>query len=408
MDRRTTFTLAPAAASALLVYAGVMMFVGTTIPTPLYHVYQEEMRFSSGVLTLIFAIYAGALLPTLLLFGHVSDEVGRRPVLLSGFGLAVLGAAIFLCPRDLAFLFVARAVQGVSTALVSGALIAALSELEPQHDLRKAAFLFSVANVGGAALGPIFSGLIAEYGPSPTRLPFIACLGLMLPFLALLAVPETVATRRRASLRLRAPNVPRAIRREFLFAAGASFTAWGATSLFLTLAPSYVATLLDLRNLAVGGGVVFLMLGTSAAAQILLRDLRFRTTMILGLILLPIGLLGFVLAVPLRSIALLVPATIVTGGGQGLAFMGGMALMNEIAPQERRAEVASAFYIVSYLGVSLPAIGIGFGAELVGLFAAVSIFAVFVGAVALTLVACLSRHIFTEARRAGAIAGTNS
>jgi MFS family permease len=356
------------------------------------------MGFSSGVLTLIFAIYAGALLPTLLLLGHISDEIGRRPVLLGGFGLAVLGAAIFLASRGLASLFVARAVQGVSTALVSGALIAALSELEPAHDLRKAAFLFSAANVAGAALGPIFSGLIAEYGPSPTRLPFLACLTLMLPFAALFAVPETVAARGQATLRLRAPHVPRAIRVEFLLAAGASFTAWGATSLFLTLAPSYVATLLGLRNLAVGGGVVFLMLGTSAIAQTMLRGLRFRITMRAGLILLPIGLLGFVLAVPLRSVALLVAATIITGAGQGLAFMGGMALMNKIAPAEQRAEVASAFYIVSYLGVSIPAIGIGFGAELVGLFAAVSIFAVFVGVVALTLAAYITWHGVADAR----------
>ena len=392
MDRLTKFTLRPATASALLVYAGAMMFVGTTIPTPLYHVYQEEMQFTSGVLTLIFAVYVLSLLPTLLLFGHVSDQMGRRPVLLIGFALAAAGAAIFATAQGLASLFLARAVQGVSTAIVSGALIAALSELEAKRNLRKAAFLFSVANVGGAALGPIFGGILAEYGSFPTRLPFFACLLLMLPMLALVAMPETVAERRPASPRLRLPHVPRNMRLEFLLASGASFTAWAATSLFLTLAPSYVATLLELRNLAVGGGVVFLMLGTSAVAQTLLRGLRFRTTMMSGLVLLPIGLLGFVLAVPLRSPLLLAAATLITGAGQGLAFMGGLALVNEIAPENRRADVASSFYIVSYLGVSLPAIGIGFGAELVGLYAAVCAFALLVGGVALTLAFSIRRY----------------
>jgi predicted MFS family arabinose efflux permease len=392
MPHQPTFALRPRAASALLVYAGAMMFVGTTIPTPLYHVYQEQMQFSSGVLTLIFAAYVLTLLPTLLIFGHASDQMGRRPVLLIGFALAVAGAALFATAQNLVSLFLARAVQGVSTAIVSGALIAALSELDAKRDLRKAAFLFSVANVGGAAFGPLFGGLFAEYGSFPTRLPFFACLVLMLPMLALIAMPETVAERRLAAPRWRMPHVPRDIRLEFLLASGASFAAWAGTSLFLTLAPSYVAALLDLRNLAVGGGVVFLMLGTSAVAQTLLRGLRFRTTMISGLILLPVGLLGFILAVPLRSTALLALATLIAGAGQGLAFMGSLALVNEIAPENRRADVASSFYIVSYLGVSLPAIGIGFGAELVGLYAAVCVFALLVGGIALTLAFGIRRH----------------
>jgi hypothetical protein len=114
--------------------------------------------------------------------------------------------------------------------------------------------------------------------------------------------------------------------------------------------------------------------------------------MMSGLILLPVGLLGFVLAVPLRSVALLAAATVITGAGQGLAFMGGLALVNEIAPESRRADVASSFHIVSYLGVSLPAIGIGFGAELVGLYAAVCAFAVLVGLIALVLAGGIGRY----------------
>jgi MFS family permease len=134
------------------------------------------------------------------------------------------------------------------------------------------------------------------------------------------------------------------------------------------------------------------MLGTSAIAQTLLRSLPFRTTMTLGLVLLPIGLGGFVLAVPLHSAALLVAATLVAGAGQGLGFMGSMALVNEIAPESRRADVASSFYIASYLGVALPAIGIGFGAQLLGLFGAVCVFAVLVGVIALTLAASIRRY----------------
>ena len=56
--------LGPAPAFWLLSYAFLILFVGTTIPTPLYRVYQEELHFSSGTLTLIFAIYVLFLLPS--------------------------------------------------------------------------------------------------------------------------------------------------------------------------------------------------------------------------------------------------------------------------------------------------------------------------------------------------------
>src|SRR6516162_2770725 len=115
----------------LLGYAFLILFVGTTIPTPLYRVYQQELNFSSGVLTLIFAAYVLTLLPSLLIFGQLSDRMGRRGVLLMGFGLAAAGAVVFATAQGLASLFLARALQGVATGVVAGAGTAALAELEP-------------------------------------------------------------------------------------------------------------------------------------------------------------------------------------------------------------------------------------------------------------------------------------
>ena len=282
--------LGPAPAFWLLSYAFLILFVGTTIPTPLYRVYQEELHFSSGILTLIFAVYVLFLLPSLLVFGRISDRIGRRTVLLFGFTVAALAAAIFAGAQSLASLFVERALQGIATGVVAGAGTAALLELEPNGNSRRAAFAVTVANASGAALGPLFAGLFAEYGPWPTQLPFIVYLWLMLPIAALALMPETVLKRRPFALELRLPAVPHAIRTQFAFASAVSFTVWAAAALYLTLAPSYVAMLLGLGNLAVGGAFVSLMLLASAAAQFLWRGLAFGVAIVIGLTLLPIGL----------------------------------------------------------------------------------------------------------------------
>jgi len=376
----------------LLGYAVLMLFVGTTVPTPLYRLYQTKLGFSSGVLTLLFAVYVFTLLPLLLVLGRISDRIGRRPPLLAGFAAAAGASALFAVGGGLASLFIARILQGVATGLIAATATAALAELQPEGDIRKAAYLASTANVGGAAIGPAFAGVLAQYAPWPIVLPYLAHLLLMLPVVGLAAMPETVA-RRPFVLELRRPEVPREIQREFWLSAAASFIVWAATALYLTMAPSYVADLLGLANLAAGGGVVCVMLGASALAQTVLRRLPPRVGMAAGLGALIPGLGGVVLAAPLHSALLLFAATLVVGLGQGLAFMGSLTLLNGIAPQQRRGDVTAAFYVVTYVGVALPVIGVGFGAQVVGLFAAVAVFAALVGASALVLAVATVREM---------------
>ncbi|WP_244504411.1 MFS transporter [Salibacterium halotolerans] len=112
--------------------------------------------------------------------------------------------------------------------------------------------------------------------------------------------------------------------------------------------------------------------------QFTLKNLAFQTSMISGLSLLIIGLAGVLFAVPIQSVLLLMISAIITGLGQGLSFMGSMALVNEVVPESRRGDVVSSLYVIIYTGVGLPVIGIGFIAEWIGLYGAIFIFAVFI------------------------------
>lgn len=374
--RRDWFPFAAAA------FALAVLLAGTNVPTPLYPLYQRVFGFPPLVVTLVFAAYAIVLIPSLLVFGPLSDAIGRRRVLVPAVGAAIVGSALFAAAAGTGWLFAARAVQGLALGAVQATATAALVETEPTHDVNRAALAGTVATTGGSAAGPLLGGLLAQYAPQPRVLPYLVEIALLV--IALLGLwrwlPADTGNGQR--WRPRRPAVPAPIRRTFLVAGISAFLAWAVTALFLALMPSYVTSLLHTDNLALAGGVVALMLGASTLAQLLLRRLPSLAAQALGLLLLIAGLGGVLAAARTGSVVVVVVATVLAGLGQGLAFGGALAEVNAIAPADRKAEVLSAAYVVIYLGVALPIIGVGFLALATGLLGAVQIFAYIVAAAA--------------------------
>lgn len=364
-------------------YALLILLTGTNLPTPLYRGYEARFGFSPLVVTLIFAAYVAVLIPSLLVAGPLSDAVGRRNVLLPAVALAALGSLVFALAAGTAWLFAARVLQGLAVGAASGPLTAALTELEPTGDRRKAALVSTVASVGGLGLGPVLAGVLAQYAPAPHVLPFAVEIVLLAPAAALVTLPTTVS---RSRWRPRRPEIPAAMRAVFTTSGTAGFLAFAVIGLFLTLIPTYVATLSASKNLLLGGAAVALMLVCSALAQLLGYGRPARDLELAGLPLLATGLVLLALAGGVSSLMLLLAATVVAGIGQGLVFLGGLTAVNQAAPAGRHADVLSSFYVIIYLGVGLPVVGVGFLATVAGLVAAVQYFA---GAVAVLCLAVL-------------------
>lgn len=372
-------------------YALLILLTGTNLPTPLYRGYAARFGFSPLVVTLIFAAYVAVLIPSLLLAGPLSDAVGHRRVLLPAVTVAALGSLVFALADSTGWLFAARILQGLALGAASGPLTAALTELEPSGNRGKAALVSTVASVGGLGLGPVLAGLLAQYAPAPHVLPFAIEIALLLPAAAaILALPAR--TRPTARWHPRRPEIPRGMRTVFATSGTASLLAFAVTGLFLTLIPTYVTTLSGSTNLLLGGAAVALMLLCSALAQLTGYGRSARTLELVGLPLLAAGLALLALAGGLSSLTLLLAATVIAGIGQGLAFLGGLTAVNQAAPAERRADVISSFYVIIYVGVGLPVIGVGFLATAAGLAAAVQYFAYAVAVLCLAVLSVLVRR----------------
>jgi MFS family permease len=381
-------------------YALFVLLLGSNIPTPLFPLYARIYGLSPLGVTLLFATYTLLVIPALLLFGPMSDAKGRREVLSVAIVAAAVAAGLFAAAQALWVLFVAQGVQALALGALQGSAAPTLIEHDPTDRPRRAAGFASALTVGGAAAGPLLAGLLAQYALLPVRLAYLVEIMLLLS--ALVAVRWWISPRRRRERwRPRRPTVPASIRRQFAIAGTSAFVGWAVTGLFLSLIPGFITTGLGDDNLAVVGAVVALMLGSAALIQAGAVRLPSLTAQILGLTAMAGGVALLILADLATSLPALLVAAALAGVGQGLAFMGSLGDIGEMAPRDRRADVVASYYVVVYVGTALPVIGVGALASTTGLNAAVRIFGYIVIAVCLAGLAGLISERRTSTRGAG-------
>jgi MFS family permease len=376
------------------------------VPSPLYRVYQERFGFSSGVLTTVFAVYAFALLVALLVVGALSDHVGRRPVLVGALLLEAAAMVLFLAADGVGWLMAARVVQGLATGAMTGAMGAALLDLQrPERPLGP---LVNSASPGfGLSVGAVGAGLLVEFVPAPTTWVFAVLTGAFVVAAAavLLVLPESSPRLPGALASLRpVVSVPRSQRRPFVVVLPCLVATWALGGLYASLGPSLVAGVYGVDDHLVGSLIVLALNGTGLAGSLLMRSLAPERAMVAGALVFAAGVLGTVLALAVVSLPLFFAAGVVSGFGFGGAFLGAMATVTRgVAPGER-AGLLSSVFVASYLAFSIPAIVAGVVAGHIGLAPTAQAYGAVVVVLALSAVAGLVLRRRAAARAEAAAA----
>ncbi|MHC1562589.1 MFS transporter [Actinomycetospora sp. C-140] len=388
------------AAAIVVALAFLVTMLGATLPTPLYPIYEREQGFGGVMVTLIFAAYAVGVTAALLLFGRLSDQVGRRAVLLPGLVLAAVSSAVFLIPDDLGTLFAGRVLSGLSAGIFTGTATAAIVDFAPEGRQKPYSLLAAAVNMLGLGLGPVVAGALAQFAPAPLALPYLVHIVLVLVVgAAVWCVVEPVETPAGpVSWRPQKVSVPPEVRGVFVRAAIAGFAGFAVLGLFTAVSPAFLTQVLHEQDHLVNGLVVFTLLGASTLGQIASSGLGERPALLTGCAALVVGMGLVGTAIGTASLPVLVAGAAVAGVGQGMSFRAGLAAVSAGSPAARRSEVASSFFLVLYIGISIPVIGEGVASAAVGLVTAGVVFA---GIVALlALVAFVSLLVQREPRPA--------
>jgi MFS family permease len=375
----------------IVAYAFLVTMLGATLPTPLYPLFEQRYSFGTLMVTLIFAVYAFGVIAALLAFGELSDAVGRKPVLVAGLLLSALSALLFVLADSLLPIFAGRIVSGLSAGLFTGTATAALVDLAPGGRRRLGSFVAVVVNLGGLGLGTLLAGILADYCRSPLRLPFLVQLGLLVPAVVGVPLVRESVPRRRFRLRFQRLSVPEEVRSVFIRGATTGFASFAVAGVLSSVAPVFLAQVLDRTSHTLAGLLVFIVFGGSIVGQLAVARLHDRRALIWACVLLASGTGLLALALAAESLALLYASAVVVGVGQGLGIGAGLAAINQRAPVERRGETASSFFVVIYVGLSLPVIGTGLAANAFGLRTAGIAFSVAAAGLVLAVLASLLR-----------------
>ncbi len=374
-------------------YAFLVTMIGTTMPTPLYPIYEQRFDFAALTVTIVYAVYGIGVLATLLLVGPLSDRVGRRPLLLPGLGFAAASSVVFILAQGLPALFIGRVLSGISAGLFTGTATAALLDLASDSDKQRATLLATVVNMGGLGLGPLLAGILAELAPDPLRLPYAVHLVLLVPAAAvILLMPEPHPAEPQPHARRAPPinlHIPAEVRSTFIRAATAAFAAFATLGLFSAIAPVFLGELLGLPNHALSGAVVFTLFAASLGGQLSLPWFSAQGALQAGCGLMIAGLAAIAAGLAANSLLLLLLGAAVAGFGTGLSFRAGLSALNAQTPPEKRGEVNSAFFLVAYVALSVPIIGVGVANNAFGLRAAGLVFIGCVGLLALLVLLSL-------------------
>lgn len=345
--------------SAFLLLASITVsfLAGSSAPTPLYAHYQAAWGFSAATVTAIFASYAVVLLASLLVFGRLSDHLGRKPVIVASALLQVVAMAIFASAAGVGALFAGRIVQGIAT----GAAIAAVGAGMLDLDRERGTIANAVAPAFGTAAGAILSGLMVRYLPQPTLLVYVVLAAVyVLQAAGIAAMPEPGRTRPGALASLRPQLGARGAAKDAVRLAVPMLVAgWAVAGFYASLGPALVRKVFGLDPSLAGGMALFALAGSAGLAVAALRASSPQRLSALGARALALGMAAVLAALVTHSAIAYFLATVLAGVGFGAGFQGGVRSVLAVTGTADRAGVLSVVFVVAYLAMGLPAVGAG-------------------------------------------------
>ena len=357
-----------------LVAAGFVLLMSfMTVQTPLYGLYEQRDGFGTFMVTLVFAAYGLGVVLGLVLAGHVSDHVGRRPVVVAVVVVEIVCAVLFaLFPQEPALLTL-RLVTGLGVGALSATVTAWLTELHdlwrPGSDGVLGRTVATAGNVLGLGLGPLLAALIATLG-RPLVLPYLVYAVALVPVaLVALRAPETVPAQQREQTwhyRPQRVSVDPAVRPAMLGASVAALAGFSVLGFVTSLTGRFLTDTLGITSRLAIGGVATAIVVCAALSQVAMARVGQRRRLQTGAVLVAVGMVVIASGALAASLLGFVLGGMLAVAGVGLVFASAVTTVAGLAAPERRGETLAALFLAAYVGITVPVVLIGAALSVAG------------------------------------------
>ncbi|QGY40273.1 MFS transporter [Pseudodesulfovibrio cashew] len=330
-------------------------FAASATPIPLYDVYRRAEGLTYADLALTAVVYFIGAITALLIFGRISNHLGRKPVTFIAFALAAMASLILLDVDSALPLILARLLLGLSCGLASSAIAAYVVDSAPPSLSWLSAVIVGNSPMVGLTLGALSSGVLVEYAPYPRMLCYLVVLvevavAAVLVFLGKETVerkPGLVASFRPAF------SLPQADRRLYPISACLFVSTWALGGFFQAYGPSIAADQLGSQSTITAALVFSSFLLPSAIGGPLSARLSPARAQRYGITVFVLAVGGILYSVQTSMIAIFFVMSAIAGAAQGVALTGSIrSLLDGIGPQDR-AGVLSLIYATSYTGAAV-------------------------------------------------------
>jgi predicted MFS family arabinose efflux permease len=367
--------------------AGISLWTSAA-PTTSYPLYAKTWHLTPTATTAIFAVYPVVLVAFLLLFGQLSDYIGRRATMLYGVGAMLVGVLLFALAPSVGWVYAGRAFMGAGVGLALTPATAAAVEFSARGRADRAASVTTAATAAGLALATIVGGGLIEYAPAPLHLDFWVLLAVIAGvFATVWGMPRHTKDEAQGRWRPRRVTVAKGIRLLYLAAALAVTAAYAFGSVFLALGAQIVRDLVGTSNIFVIGLLLAIFSVATGTTAIVGRRFPARRLVPLGAVLTIVDLALLELAATAHSLPFFVATTVVGGTAYALLFAGGLGLIAAHAPAHHRGATVSAVYLVAYVLQGATALTLGVVATAAGLSTALVLGVTVIGTLALLVLA---------------------
>ncbi|MEO8005566.1 MAG: MFS transporter [Betaproteobacteria bacterium] len=337
-------------------------------PAVTYPLYAAQWHLTPTVTTAIFAVYPIAVVVALLVFGNLSDHVGRRTAILFGLAASLAGVLLFAVAQSVAWVFVGRALMGIGVGLSTSPATAAMIEYSAGNGSQRASVVTTAATGVGFALAMLVGGALIQYAPFPMHLNFWI-LSAVLAVLSGAAWFLPRSQQRNAATRWRPGDIaiPRGMMLAFLTSAFAVTAGYTHGAVLLSIGAQVAHDLIGSGNALVNGAAIALFAIVGSVVSLFAKRIPALHSIAIGGVVTVVGMSTLMLSASRHSLALFTAAIAIAGIAYSLMVLGGLGLINAKAPTDRRAATLSAVYAIAYVMMGVVSLSLGVTATRLGL-----------------------------------------